>query len=118
MTDTRPAPSQRHWEEFPARTTVPSQEPSKEDLELAQHLLGHSRGGKDYSHKQDYQTERDSVSLVQERPSPNSTMSPSAEQVRHDTLRSNSSERGQTESKPYAPGPPRSDSVPSGQVCR
>ena len=119
MTDTRPPPSQRHWGTFSARTAAHTQEPSKEDVELAQHLLGHSQEARDYSHKQDHQTTRDSGPPAQERPSSRSTMSPSGEQVQLVTPRSHSSDRGQAEdSKSYAPGSSHPDSILSGQVCR
>lgn len=120
MAERRPTSPQRRWETFPARnTTLPSREPSKEDIELAQHLLGHSQGARSYKRTQDAVPARDSRSPTHEGPSPTLTRSPSAEHAHLGRPGSSPAESRQREdSQSYAPLPSNSDAVPSGQVCR
>jgi hypothetical protein len=106
------SPQRRREETFTVRSALPSKEPSREDLELAQHLLGHSQGIRDY---QPNQSEKNMDS-----PSPQEFQGPqSSSSVGQEAPRSASVEREQRESSPsYAPVLPQSESVPSGQVCR
>jgi GATA-binding protein, other eukaryote len=115
MNDRRPTSPQRRWETFPARTTLPSREPSKEDIELAEQLLGHSQGARNYKHKQSDGVS-DSTSQRHECLSPSLTMSPSADQVQPGSISIECRQR--ENSQPYGPESSQSDAVPSGQVCR
>ena len=103
----------RREETFPVLSALLSKEPSKEDLELAQHLVGHSQGLRDTQPNQSEQN-MDSPIPSQELRGPES--SPLTGQ---EASRSASVEREQRESsQSYAPVVSQSESVPSGQVCR
>ena len=94
-------------ETFPVR--------SKEDIELAHHLVGHSRGVQDGLQIRNEQISNDSPSPAYDYESPESRMTPSSDQTRRLTPRPSSSERSQRESSQYdAPVIPN---IPSGQVC-
>jgi hypothetical protein len=106
MTDQVAAtPSQRREESNATSSVLPLREPSKEDLELAHQLVGHSKGLRD---NHSTQHERD-------------TEPPSSKPPMHvlEVARSTSPDHSQREgSQSYAPSIPSSDAVPSGQVCR
>lgn len=111
----RVSPQRRREETFPVRSALPSREPSKEDIELAQHLIGHAQGT----------TKRnENEQSTANSPSPNneansSESSPSMDRLRQVTPRSNSLERHERElSQSYPPVSSQSDAVPNGQVCR
>ena len=114
------SPQQRRQESFPVpvRAAHPSREPSKEDIELAQHLVGHSRGIRDTRQNQEEQDVSPSPTYEPQNQDPNLT--PRSERMRQLTPRSASLERMQRESsQAYAPvTSSQSDSVLSGQVCR
>ncbi|TVY88063.1 GATA factor [Lachnellula willkommii] len=110
----RISPQRRGEETFPVRSALPSREPSKEDIELAQHLIGHAQGT----------TKRnENEQSTANSPSPNnevnsSESSPSMDRLRQVTPRSNSLERHERElSQSYPPVSSQSDAVPNGQVC-
>ncbi|PMD62857.1 uncharacterized protein K444DRAFT_642020 [Hyaloscypha bicolor E] len=108
------SPHQRREDTFPLRTTLPSREPSKEDIELAQRLIGHSQAARNNE-----QTAKDSPSPTHELQSPGSK-SPSSDRMHQFTPRSLSVERSQREtSQTYssATSPPPPHTVPSGQIC-
>jgi GATA-binding protein, other eukaryote len=108
------SPHHRREDTFPLRTTLPSREPSREDIELARRLLGHSQAARNSE-----QTAKDSPSPTYELQSPGSK-SPASERMHQFTPRSLSVERSQRESSQAyssATSPPP-HSVPSGQVCR
>jgi hypothetical protein len=108
------SPHQRREDTFPLRTTLPSREPSKEDIELAQRLIGHSQAARNNE-----QTAKDSPSPTYELQSQGSK-SPSSDRMHQFTRRSLSVERSQREtSQSYlsATSPPP-HTVPSGQICR
>jgi GATA-binding protein len=113
------SPHQRREDLFPLRTTLPSREPSKEDIELAQRLLGHSQAARNKQQNQNEQTTKDSPSPTYELQSAGSK-SPSSERMHQFTPRSLSVERSQREpSQSYSSvTSPPPDSTPSGQVCR
>jgi GATA-binding protein len=108
------SPHHRREDTFPLRTTLPSREPSKEDIELAQHLLGHSQAARNSG-----QTAKDSPSPTYELQSPGSK-SPASERMHQFTPRSLSMERGQRESSQayLSATTPPPNAIPSGQVCR
>jgi hypothetical protein len=119
---------QRRKEIFPVRTVLPSREPSKEDLELAQHLIGHAQGIRGDPILQDGQSSRSTPSPAYNTSTPGST-SPSAQRLREIASRSSSLERSQHDqahSQQREQSYPRaqsiqsvqSDAVPAGQVCR
>lgn len=117
MSERTSSPQRRREEAFPVRSSLPSQEPSEEDIELAQHLLGHSQAIRNNHRKQEEELARDSPSPTYKLQSPSSSMV-SAERARQITPRSVSTERNQRDSF-YAPvTSPQSDSAPSGQICR
>lgn len=110
------SPQRRKEETFPVRSAMPSREPSKEDLELAQHLIGHAQGAIQRNEKEE---------RVLNTPSPNyegnspESSSASVDHLRQITPRSNSLERQEQElSQSYPPVSSQSDAVPNGQVCR
>ena len=104
-------PPQRGENNIPVRTNLPSREPSREDLELVQSLLGHSQSIRHSHDEQPSQASRSTPSPAYEPQSPMST-SPASDQMRQGTPRS---DREQS----YTPAPSIiSDSVQSGQVCR
>ena len=108
-----PSPQRRREETFPDRSALPSREPSKEDIELAQHLIGHAQGTIQWNENE--QSAANSPSPNNEANSPKSS-SPRSRQI---TPRSNSLERQERElSQSYPPVSSQSDAVPSGQVCR
>jgi GATA-binding protein len=112
------SPHQRREDAFPLRTTLPNREPSKEDIELAQRLLGHSQAARNKQQNQNGQTAKDSPSPTYELQSAGSK-SPSSERMHQFTPRSLSVERSQREpSQSYSVTSPPSDSTPSGQVCK
>lgn len=102
------SPSRRK-DVLPMRPGLTSREPSKEDIELAESLIGHAQGNRNTT-QQAGQYPRGSQSPFEERHSPMSTSSTSDQN--YDTP---GSDRDQS----YAPltsfGP---GSVPNGQVCR
>ncbi|KAH9218135.1 hypothetical protein DL95DRAFT_423672 [Leptodontidium sp. 2 PMI_412] len=103
------ASQQRKEETFPLRTALPARERSREEIELAQQLLGHSQGHRDVS--------GDSPSPRYDSQRPTST-SPSTDRLRQVTPGSVSEESSQREQS-YAPlsSSSQSDVAPSGQVC-
>ncbi|KAL2066480.1 hypothetical protein VTL71DRAFT_2551 [Oculimacula yallundae] len=108
MGDRHPSPQHRAEEAFPLRTSLPARERSKEELELAQQLLGHSQAQRD--------TSGDSPSPRYDSQRPPST-SPSIDRMRQVTPGSVSEEQGQREPS-YAPSSlSQHDAAPSGQVC-
>lgn len=110
-------PQRRRDEAFPVRSALPSREPSKEDLELAQHLVGHSQGIRDNQQTQS-QRNMDGPSPLKDFHGPESSSS-TERQTYQGVRRSASVEREHRESpQPYVPAVPQSESVPSGQVCR
>jgi hypothetical protein len=113
------SPHRRMEDTFSLRQALPPREPSREQIELAQHLLSHSQDSRNNQQKQNSQTVRDSPSPNYELQSPEAG-SPSTERMRQLTPRSNSIERSQREnSQSYAPAASsQTDSAPSGQVCR
>lgn len=113
-----PSPHLRRDERFPNRSALPSREPSKEDMEFAQHLLGHSQGARNSEQQRQPQRAADSPSPASDRYSPVASLS--AQRMGQITPRSASTEGNQREqSQPYAPMTSlHSDAVPSGQVCR
>lgn len=105
----RDSSQQRKEETFPLRTALPARERSREEIELAQQLLGHSQGGRDVS--------GDSPSPRYDAQRPPST-SPSVDRLRQATPGSTTDEAGQREQS-FAPmSSSQSDTGPSGQVCR
>lgn len=112
------SPHRRMEDTFSLRQALPPREPSREQMELAQHLLSHSQDSRNNQQKQNSQTVRDSPSPSYELQSPEAR-SPSTERMRQLTPRSNSIERSQREnSQSYAPtASSQTDSAPSGQVC-
>lgn len=114
MSDRRSSSPQRRREEtFPVRTVLPSREPSREDIELAQQLLGHSQAATGRESRNEQPT-KDSPSPSYEHQRLGST-SPTVDRVRQITPRS---EAEQSHPQSYAPVPSQADSIPSGQVCR
>lgn len=115
MCDRGSSPHQRREENFPLRTALPSRESSKEDIELAQRLIGHSQ----VARTNEQTAKDDSPSPTYELQSPGSK-SPSSDRMHQFTPRSLSVERSQRESsQTYSSAtPPPPHSVPSGQVCR
>ncbi|KAG4419025.1 hypothetical protein IFR04_007801 [Cadophora malorum] len=104
----RDSSQQRKEETFPLRTALPARERSREEIELAQQLLGHSQGGRDVS--------GDSPSPRYDAQRPPST-SPSVDRLRQATPGSTTDEAGQREQS-FAPmSSSQSDTGPSGQVC-
>lgn len=99
---------------FSARPSLPSKDPSREDLELAQQLVGHAQGRHDNTQMQVEQSNTDSPSPYGSQITGERTVS--SEQRRHSTPDSPSSADGDFRDNSYAPA--QSDSVPSGQVCR
>jgi len=107
MNDT---PTSRTEESFPVR--------SKQDIELAQHLVGHSRGVQNSSESRDEQRSKQSPSPAYEQEIADSRLTPTSEH-RHLTPRSLSQDRSQREnSQCDAPIISQSDNIPSGQACR
>ncbi|KAH8596096.1 hypothetical protein B0O99DRAFT_593936 [Bisporella sp. PMI_857] len=91
---------------------------SKQDIELAQHLVGHSLGVRNSPQTRNEQSFDSSPSPAYEHESPESVQTSTSDQLRHLTPRSSSLERSQRESSQYdVPNIPQSDNVPSGQVC-
>jgi hypothetical protein len=113
------SPHLRREDAFPLRATLPNSEPSKDDIELAQHLLGHSQATRNSQQKQNEESARDSPSPTYELQSRESK-SPSAERLHQFTPRSLSVERSQREpSQSYSSvTSPPPESISSGQVCR
>ena len=108
------SPHSRRDDTFPLRTALPSREPSKEDIELAQRILSQAQAARNND-----RTVKDSPSPTYELQSPGSK-SPSSERMHQFTPRSLSVERNHREpSQTYssATSPPP-QSIPSGQVCR
>jgi GATA-binding protein len=117
MSDRESSSPQRRRETFPVRSALPSREPSKEDMELAQSLVGHAQGSRTNLAPQNEQNIRGSTSPAYEVQSRIST-SPASEQMRQVTPGPTSTERNQQDQS-YAPfSSSQSDSVPSGQLCR
>jgi GATA-binding protein len=116
---------QRRKENVPVRTVLPSREPSKEDLELAQHLIGHAQGIRGDPIAPDGQTSRSTPSPAYDASTTGST-SPSAQQLCEIASRSSSLERSQQDaSQSYQraqshqrPQSLLSGALPAGQVCR
>ena len=107
MNDT---PTSRTEESFPVR--------SKQDIELAQHLVSHSLRVQNGSEDRIEQRASHSPSSAYEQENLGSTFSSSSEQ-RHLTPRSSSQDRSQRENSHYdAPIISQSDNIPSGQACR
>jgi len=107
------SPHPRRDDTFPLRTALPSREPSKEDIELAQRILSQSQAARNNK-----QTAKDSPSPTYELQSPGSK-SPSSERIHQFTPRSLSVEQNHREpSQTYSATSPPPQSVPSGQVCR
>jgi GATA-binding protein len=119
MSERGSSPHLRREDAFPLRTTLPNREPSKENIELAQHLLGHSKVAIDSQQKQNEESAKDSPSPTYELQSRGSK-SPSTERMQRFTPRSLSVERSQREtSQAYSSvTSPPPESIPSGQVCR
>lgn len=114
---TSPSPHLAKLENFPVRAGLPSREPSKEDLELAQHLIGHAQAARVIQTKENGASTADSPSPPYESNSPESS-NPSSDRVRQLTPRSSSSERRERElSQSYPPVSSQSDTIASGQVC-
>jgi len=95
------SPQLRREDPFSMRPT-----PSKEELELAQHLVGHSQGQRNGLQRQN--------DIPNNSPSPydygSPGMTPGSDRM---------SQRSPGESvDSYAPVIPQSDNIPSGQVCR
>ncbi len=113
------SPHLRREDPFHLRTTLPSREPSREDIELAQQLLGHSHVARNSQQKKNKGSAKDSPSPTYELQGRRSK-SPSSERVDQFTPRSLSVERSQREpSQPYSTvTSPPPESIPSGQVCR
>lgn len=106
-----PSPQQRREETYPVRTALPSKEPSREEIELAQQLLGHAQGARNHppsQHSGDSPSPRYDQRL--------SSTSPSTDRIRHQTPGSTSGDSSQREQS-YAPIA-QSDTTQSGQVCR
>lgn len=117
MNDRGP-PSPPRREELFARTTLP-RERTKEDIETAQHLLGHSQAARNNNQIRDERKVTESPSPTYELQSHSLTVSPTTEQVRQSTPRSTSLERRQSEiSQSYSPITSQSETAPTGQVCR
>ena len=113
------APQQRK-ETFPVRTLLPSREPSKEDLELAQHLIGHAQGIRGDPISQEGQSSRSTPSPAYDISTPTST-SPYVKRLQEIASRSSSLERSQQDQDQtyqHRAQSVQSDSVPAGQVCR
>ncbi|KAH8678747.1 hypothetical protein BGZ60DRAFT_371245 [Tricladium varicosporioides] len=111
------SPQRRREETFPVRSALPSRGPSKEDIELAQQLIGHSQGARPAPKSRSEESAGPSPSPGLEGQTPEST-SPSAERMRQITPSSNSSERPQDQPRAYAPSSAaQADTGPSGQVC-
>ncbi|CZS88659.1 related to GATA factor SREP [Rhynchosporium agropyri] len=108
MVDRNPSSQERMEESFPLRTSLPARERSREEIELAQQLLGHSQGQRDVS------GDTPSPRYDSQRPS---SMSPSTDRMRQITPGSASEEQSQREQS-YAPvSSTQYDAAPSGQVC-
>jgi hypothetical protein len=119
MSNKNSATPQRRKDTFPVRTVLPSREPSKEDLELAQHLIGHAQGIRGDPIAQDGESSRSTPSPACDASTPGSA-SPSVQRLREIASRSSSLERSQqdpTQSHQRAQSI-QSDAVPAGQVCR
>ena len=112
------SPHLRREEPFPIQSVLRSKDPSKEDIELAQHLLGHSKGIRNSALQREERQATDSPSPASERQSP--ATAPSGQHMGQTATRSTLRERSQREqSQSYAPMmSPHSDAIPSGQVCR
>ncbi len=106
-----PSPQQRREETYPVRTALPSKDPSKEEIELAQQLLGHAQGV--IKHPPSQHSGDSPSPRYEQRPS---STSPSADRMRHQTPGSTSEDSSQREQS-YAPIA-QSDTTSSGQVCR
>ncbi|KAF4635673.1 hypothetical protein G7Y89_g2438 [Cudoniella acicularis] len=115
-----PSPQRRREETFPVRSALPSRNPSKEAVEIAQHLIGHSQGAQNVSQAQSEKSARTSPSPSYDAQTPES-LSQSAERLHQVAPRSSSLDRLQQEqSRAYATNATdatQSDPVPSGQVC-
>jgi GATA-binding protein len=107
------SPQRRREETFPVRSTLPSREPSRADLELAQHLVGHSQGITSNRPSPNEQV-IDSPSPSQELRHPETTLITAQEAPSPDSLEREERESSQS----YAPVVSQPGSVPSGQVCR
>ncbi|KAL3427386.1 GATA zinc finger [Phlyctema vagabunda] len=100
---------------LPSRPGPPSQQPSREDLELAEQLLGHAQGRPDI--KQNFIQNMGSLSPS---PQPNNFHSPGlgASKMSLDPTRDTSPGSSIDDDQRDAFYPPaQSDSVPSGQIC-
>lgn len=108
------SPQRRREETFPLRTALPSREPSREEVELAQQIIARSQAANNNREaSRNEQSRRDSTSPSSEHQRPVST-SPSLDRARQITPRS---EGEQPQS--YAPVTSQPDAaVPTGQVCR
>lgn len=111
MSNKGPSSPKRHREEnIPVRSALPSK-PTKEDIELAQQLIGHAKG--DRGEPQDFNQQKSTSHLS----SPSNSPTPEAPSP------SSSLERNQREeslaSTSYPPvNSIQSDPIPVGQVCR
>ncbi|KAF8858309.1 hypothetical protein BDZ45DRAFT_401175 [Acephala macrosclerotiorum] len=107
------SPQRRREETFLLRTALPSREPSREEVELAQQIIARSQAANNNREaSRNEQPRRDSASPSSERQRPVST-SPTLDRARQITPRS---EGEQAQS--YAPVTSQPDAAaPSGQVC-
>ena len=100
------APARR--DEQPSQTTLPSRTLSKEDIELAEHLVDHSHGIRDSRDRPtpagDHSYE---IKMSQNGQHPRQVIPP-ASQV---------GSRSQ-QSASYSPQPQQTDNAPNGQICR
>lgn len=103
------SPHRRREETFPVRSALPS----REDMELARQLVGHSHGKKD-SQPTPNEQKIDSPSPSQEFRRPEPTLSTTQEAPRPASLDREEREKSQS----YSPVVSQSGPVPSGQVCR
>jgi GATA-binding protein len=119
MSEGLPQSPPRRREEFHTLPALSSRGPSKEDIELAQHLIVHSQGTRNILQNQGEQNARISQSpaLNAQASEPSS---PSAERMRQEVSRSTSLEKTiQEEEQSYMTGgSTQPDDIPSGQVCR
>lgn len=104
-------------DEEPTPTSLPARTVSKEDIELAGHLVEHSQGVRENRDGQNERQEREHSYDTKQSTSPN-TYGRGSYDSRQLTPTSTMGERIQTE-EPYSPARPISnpDTVPNGQVC-
>ncbi|CZR64976.1 related to GATA factor SREP [Phialocephala subalpina] len=106
------SPQRRREEIFPLRTALPSREPSREDVELAQQIIARAQAASSRDASRNDQSSRDSTSPSSEHQRPVST-SPTLDRARQITPRSEGEQ-----SQSYAPVTSQLDAaIPSGQVC-